>query len=104
MVGHYDEKEENIDGFKAHVLLFSHDCTTKAILERKHKMPRKRLVVATAVAAGVAVIPMPGVDVAINTVFLVHEVRHYMSVFGVSRQRVNTLKDFGQSLLKCRSL
>ena len=27
-----------------------------------------------------------------------------MSVFGVDRERVNSLKDFGHSLLKCRSL
>jgi hypothetical protein len=47
---------------------------------------------------------VPGVDVAINTVFLLHEVRHYMSVFGIDRERVNSLKDFDHSLLKCRSL
>jgi hypothetical protein len=53
----------------------------------KYKMLNKRLVVATALAAGVAAIPVPGVDVAINTVFLLLEVRHYMSVFGIDRER-----------------
>ena len=64
--------EENIAGFKAHALLFSLDCITKKIVERKYEMLKKRLVVATALAAGVAAIPLPGIDVAINTVFLVH--------------------------------
>jgi uncharacterized protein (DUF697 family) len=96
--------EENIDGLKAQALLFSPDCITKKIAERKYKMLKKRLVVATALAAGVAAIPVPGVDVAINTVFLFHEVRHYMSVFGIDRERVNSLKGFDHSLLKCRSL
>jgi hypothetical protein len=38
--------EENIDGFKAQALLFSLDCITKKIVERKYKMLKKRLVVA----------------------------------------------------------
>ena len=96
--------EENIDGFKAQALLFSLDCITKKIVERKYKMLKKRLVVATALAAGVAAIPVPGVDIAINTVYLLHELRHYMSVFGIDRERVNSLKGFEHSLLKCRSL
>ena len=61
--------EDNIGGIKAQALLFSLDCITKKIVERKYKMLKKRLVVATALAAGVAAIPLPGVDVAINTVF-----------------------------------
>ena len=64
--------EENIAGLKAQALLFSLDCITMKIMERKYKMLKKRLVVATALAAGVAAIPLPGIDVAINTVFLVH--------------------------------
>jgi hypothetical protein len=90
--------EENIDGLKAQALLISLDCITKKILERKHKLLKKRLVAATALAAGVAAILVPGIDVAINTVFLVHEVCHYMSVFGIDRE------GFDHSLLKCRSL
>ena len=73
-------------------------------MERKHKLLKKRLVAATALAVGVAAIPVPGIDVPINTVFLVHEVCHYMSVFGIDRERVNSLKGFDHSLLKCRSL
>ena len=96
--------EENIDWFKAHTLLFSFVCITKEIVERKYAILKKRLVVASVLAAGVAAIPVPGVDVAINTLFFVHEVCHYMSVFGVDRERVNSLKDFDHSLLKCRSL
>jgi hypothetical protein len=42
-------------------------------------MLKKRLVIATVLAAGVAAIPVPGVDVAINIALLVHEVCHYMS-------------------------
>ena len=74
------------------------------MLERKHKMLKKRLVAATALAAGVAVIPVPGVDVAVTVALLVHGVRHYMRVFGVEPERVNTLEDFHHVLLKCRSL
>jgi hypothetical protein len=48
--------EENIDGFQAQTLLFSLDCITKKIVERKYKMLKKRLVPATALAAGVAAI------------------------------------------------
>ena len=96
--------EENIDGFKAEALLFSLDSITKEIVERKYKMLKKRLVAATAHATGIAAIPVPGVDVAIITTLLVHEVHHYMSVFGVNRQRVYSLKDFDHAILKCRSL
>ena len=64
----------------------------------------KRLVVATALAAGIEAIAVPGVDVVIDTVFFVHEVRHYMRVSGVEQERVNTFKDVDHSLLKCRSL
>ena len=96
--------EENIDGLKAQALLFSLDSITKEIVERKYKMLKKRLVIATVLAAGVAAIPVPGVDVAINTALLVHEVCHYMSVFGINRKRVYSLRNFDHSLLKCRSL
>ena len=61
--------EENIAGFKAQALLFSLDCITKKIVERKYEILKKRLVVASVLAAGVAAIPVPGVDVAINAVF-----------------------------------
>ena len=84
--------EEHIDGFKAHALLFSLYCITNKIVERKYEMLKKRLVVATSLAAGVTANPVPGIYVAINTVFLVHEVRQYMSVFEVDRERVNSLK------------
>jgi len=84
--------EDNIGGLKAQALLFSLESITKKILERKHKMLKKRIVAATALSAGVAAIPVPGVDVAVITALLVHEVRHYMSVFGVNRQRVYSLK------------
>ena len=96
--------EDNIGGLKAEALLCSLDCITKEIVERKYKMLKKRLFVATALAAGVAAIPVLGVNAAVNTVLLVHEVRHYMSVFGVERERVNSLKDFDHSLLKCTYL
>ena len=71
---------------------------------KKIQILKKRVVVVTALAASVAAIPVPGVDVTINTVFLVHEVRHYMRVFGVEQESVNALKDFDHSLLKCRYL
>ena len=96
--------EKKIDGLKAQALLFSLDSITKEIVERKYKMLKKRLVIATVLAAGVAAIPVPGVDVAINTALLVHEVCHYMSVFGINRKRVYSLRNFDHSLLKCRSL
>ena len=67
-------------------------------------MLKKRLFVDTALASGVAAIPVPGADVAVNTALLVHEVRHYMSVFGIDLKRVNSLKDFDHSLLKCKYL
>jgi hypothetical protein len=44
--------EENIDGLKAQALLFSLDCITKKIMERKYKVLKKRVIVATALAAG----------------------------------------------------
>ena len=71
---------------------------------KKIQILKKRVVVVTALAVSVAAIPVPGVDVTINTVFLVHEVRHYMRVFGVEQESVNALKDFDHSLLKCRYL
>jgi hypothetical protein len=67
-------------------------------------MLKKRLIAATALAAGVAAIPVPDVDIAVNTALLIHEVCHYMRVFGVNRQRVYSLKDFDISLLKCTPL
>ena len=96
--------EENGGGIKTQALLFSHGSITKEIVKRKYKMLKKRLVLATALAASLAAIPVPVLDVAINTGVLVHEVRHYMSVFGINRQRVYSLKKFDHSLLKCRSL
>lgn len=96
--------EESIDGFKAQALLFSLDCITKTIVEIKYKMLQKRLVVATALAAGAAAIPVTCVDLAINTVLLAYEVRHYMHVFGVNREKVYSLRHFDHSLLKCTSL
>ena len=91
-------------GLKLKLFIFALGDITKEMLERKHKMHKKRLVAATALAAGVAVIPVSGVDVAVNVALLVHGVRHYMRVFGVESERVNTLEDFHHVLLKCRSL
>jgi hypothetical protein len=96
--------ENNTSGFKAQTLHFSLESIIKKMLERKYKILKKRLVVATAFAASVAAIPVPGVYAVFNTVSLVHEVRHYMRVFGVEQERVNALKDFDHSLLKCRYL
>ena len=96
--------EVNMDGFKAEALLFSLHCITKEMLERKYQMLKNRIVVTTATAASVAAIPLPIVDVAINTEILVHEVCHYMRVFGIEPESVNTLENFDHSLLKCKSL
>jgi hypothetical protein len=96
--------EDNTSGFKARAIHVSLESIFKKILERKYKMLKKRLVVAIALAAGVAAIPVPGRNFAINTVFLVHEVCHYMRVFVAEQERVYALKDFDHSLLKCRSL
>jgi GTP-binding protein EngB required for normal cell division len=96
--------EDNIDGFKAQVLRLSLHCITKKIVERKYKMLRKKIVTATAHAAGVAYILVPVVGVGGNIKFLADEVCHYMSVFGVDPERINSLKDFDHSLLKCRFL
>jgi hypothetical protein len=74
------------------------------MLERKYKMLKIKLFTTTALAAGIPAIPVPGVDDAINTVFLVLEVRQYMHLFGVEQERAYTLKDFENSLLKCKSL
>ena len=54
-------------------------------MERKYKMFKKRVVVATAHAAGIATISVPGGDVTINTVFLVHEVSLYVHLWGRTR-------------------
>ena len=80
--------EENIGGIKAQALLFSLDSITKEIVERKYKMLKKRLVIATVLAAGVAAIPVPGLDVVINIVFLRKEVRHCMRVLGSSQKQL----------------
>jgi hypothetical protein len=56
------------------------------------------------VAASIAAIPVPGLDVVINTALLVHEVCHYMSVFEINTGRVYSLTNFDHSLLNCRSL
>jgi hypothetical protein len=61
--------EDNIGWLKAQALLFSLDCITKKIMERKYKMLKKRVVVATALAANVAALPVPGVDVADSNFF-----------------------------------
>lgn len=96
--------EKNIDGFKAQAFLFSISSITKKIVERKHKMLKKRLVRAIALAAGIAAIPVPVVDVAVHIALLAHEVSYYMRVFGVERESVYSLRDFDHSLLKCKSL
>ena len=81
--------EENIDELKAQALLFSLHSITKTILVRKHKMLQKRLVSVTALVVGISAIPVPGVDV-VNIGLLVHEVRHYMNVFEVQPEIVNS--------------
>ena len=96
--------EETMDGFKAQLLLFSMHPMTRNMVERKHKMLKARLVKVTALAASIAATPLPAVDVAANIVLLSKEVGHYMHVFEVQQEFVNSLKDFDQSLLKCRSL
>ena len=96
--------EEHIEEVKVQVLLFSLDATTKTMLERKHKLLQKRLILVTAFAAGVAAIPVEYIDIAVNVALLVHEVHHYMHVFGFKQERVYSLKDFDNSLLKCRAL
>lgn len=95
---------ENIDGFKAQALLFSLDCFTKEIVERKYQMLKKRREVVTVLAASVAFVPLPGLDVAFDIALLIHEVNHYMSVFGVNPRKVNSLIGFDRSLLKCKDL
>jgi uncharacterized protein (DUF697 family) len=96
--------EDNIGGIKDQVLLFSLESITKEIVVRKYKMLKKRIVLATAVTAIIAAIPVPGLYVASNTGLLVYEVRHYMSVFGINTERVYSLTNFDHSLLNCRSL
>ena len=92
--------EENIDGIKAQALLFSLGCITKKMLERQYKMLQKRIAKATAVAASIAAIPLPGVDVVVNIALLANEVYHYLSVFEINRKRVNSLRNFDHLLLK----
>ena len=91
-------------GLKLKLFFFSLDCITKEVMERKHKMLKKRLVRATVLAAGIAAIPLPGVDVPVNIALLVHEVSYYMRIFRVERESVYSLRDFDHSLLKCRYL
>ena len=69
-------------------------------------MLKARLVNVTAFAVSLVAlpVPVPGVDVAVNYALLAREVGHYMHVFEVQPEFVNSLKDFDQSLLKCRSL
>ena len=96
--------EETMDGFKAQVLLFSIHPMTKNMVERKHKMLKARLVKVTALVGGIAATPLPVVDLAANIALLSKEVGHYMHVFEVQPEFVNSLKGFDQSLLKCRSM
>ena len=96
--------EKTMDGFKFQVLLFSIPSMTKNIVETKYKMLKARLVKVSCLAAGAAATPVPGVDAAANFALLASEMNHYMHVFGVQPEFVNSLKDFDQSLLKCRSL
>ena len=95
---------ENIDKIKVQTLLFTLDISTKAILEIKYGMLKKRLTPVTVLATSIAVVPIPGVGNAINYVVLEKEVSHYVHVFGVDQERVNTLTDFDYSSLKCKSL
>jgi hypothetical protein len=66
-------------------------------------MLQKRLFLATALSAGVAVIPfrvaaIPVVGITVNAM-LVYEVHHYMHVFGFKQEIINSLEDFNYSLL-----
>ena len=87
-------------GLKLRLFLFLLNLSPRIFLKEN----TKRLVVTTALAAGIEAIALPDVDVVIDTVVFVQEVRHYMRVFGVEQERVHTLKDVDHSLLKCRSL
>ena len=78
--------EEHIDGFKAQVIRFSLNCITKKMMERKYKMLKKRLAAATALAAGVAAIPVQGLDVVVNTVFSYRRCITICASFGSSKK------------------
>jgi signal recognition particle receptor subunit beta len=95
---------EHIGGIKGQVLLYSFGSITKEIVVRKNKMLKKRLVLATAIATGIASFPVAGAFVSYNTGLLEYEVRHYMSVFGINAKRVYSLTNFDHSLLNCRTL
>ena len=96
--------EANISGWKAQALLFALGAMTKDVLERKHEMLKKRLVLTCAIAAGAAALPLPGADIAVNTVLMARETSHYMHVFGIDKEKVEALQNFDHSLLKCGSM
>ena len=90
--------EDNIGGLKAQGLLFALESVTKNILERNYKMFKGRLTNITILSSGIL-----GRNVA-NTPWVTNELHHYINVFKISRADVNSLRDFNQSLLKCKYL
>lgn len=81
--------------------MFSLPTLTENVIELKYKTLKKRIFLSTTVSAGVAAIPIPGVDVFANIAILVEEVLHYMSVFGLDKKKLDTLKGFDRKQLKC---
>ena len=96
LLGHI---EDNIGCLKTQAVLFSLESVTKEIVEGKYKMLKKRILSVTILASGVF-----GEDDVSNTSWVEIEVQGYMHEFGFNRAGVDSLINFSQSFLKCRSL
>lgn len=92
----------SINEDKKHAFLSSIGNWSKAIIDEKYNSLKKRVIGVTVGTSIISAVPVPGLDMAINFGILVNEVRHYINVFGLSRDHLESLKDFDHSLLKRR--
>lgn len=96
--------EANLSSLKFEVIMYSLESITNKTIEKKYKVLKKRIRWITAITAGVAAIPVPGIDLAINIEVLLHEIRHYINVFGLNESKIKSLIEFDLTQLKCKLL
>lgn len=96
--------ESNLDKFKCEAVISSITVLSDDIINLKYEVLKKRLVDVSIDAAGIAAMPIPGIDVAANITLLVREMIHYINVFGLGKRKMQALESFDMSQLKCNEL
>lgn len=89
---------------KHEAVVFSFGPMSEAVIDEKYKSLKKRAIAVTVGTSIIAGIPLPFVDLAINLGIIVTEIKHYITVFGLSKKQMDSLQNFDYNQLKCKHL